>query len=90
VKVVGKPGKLIAPYSPFFKYDAAEVIWGAPDEANAYYLGEPKHTVIDDKDVIEAPVHYCHVEVDTTKMCVTEEELDNDFELQMLLLEQFQ
>lgn len=88
--VLGGPGKIIAPYSPFLKYDVATVIWEAPDEANAYYLGEPKHTTIGGKDVIEAPVYYCHVEVDTTKICVTEEELDNNFGLQMLLLEQFQ
>lgn len=90
VTLLGKPGKVTAPYSPFFKYDVAAVIWEAPDEANAYYLGEPQRTTIDGSPVIEALVHYCRVEVDTTKMCVTKEELDGNFELQMLLLEQFQ
>lgn len=85
--ILGVPGMVAAPYSPFFKYDVAAVIWEAPDEANAYYLGEPQRTTVDDEPVIVAPVHYCHVEVDTTKMCVTKEELDGNFELQMLLLE---
>lgn len=88
--VVDKPGKVTAPYGPFFKYDVAAVIWEAPDEANAYYLGEPVCTTTDGEAILEAPVHYCHVKVDTTKMCVTKDELSGNFELQMLLLEQLQ
>lgn len=90
ITVLGEPGKIVAPYSPFFKYDVAAVIWGAPDEANAYYLGEPRRTSVNGEPAIEAYVYYCHVNVDTTKMCVTEQELDGDFRLQMLLLEQLQ
>jgi hypothetical protein len=80
-------GKITSPNSHFFRYDIAEVIWGAPKDANAYYLSKVKRVVVNGEAKLEATVRYCTVTVDTTKKCVSEHELEGDFDQQMTLLE---
>lgn len=73
-------------YHGFFKYGIDEVKGIAPQEANAYTVGEveiewkdgnPTHHI--------APVTFYRVEVDTSRRLIHEEDIYRDFELMMLL-----
>lgn len=84
---VGPASKITCNSSHYLRYDITEVIWGAPSEANAYYLGEPRRiTTSDGCAGIEAPVFYAKVEIDTTRICPPKHKL-KDFDAQMSLLE---
>ncbi|MDB5184361.1 MAG: hypothetical protein JWN38_169 [Candidatus Saccharibacteria bacterium] len=90
-ELVGSTGKIVSPGEMFFfRYDIAEVMWQAPPEANAYYVGEPRKTKVDGDEAIEADVYFCKVTVDTTLRCVPEETLKKSFDTQMQLLERFE
>lgn len=90
MKTVEPASKLRVPRSHFLKYDIAEIIWGAPQEANAYYLSDVQQVTHNDLAALEATVHYCVATVDETRKCITQGELKGDFDLQMFLLERLE
>jgi hypothetical protein len=89
-ELVGEPGTIVAKGERFFlRYDMAEVMWNAPEGANAYYCGEAKRVFDpDDEDEcsIQANVYYCRVTLDTTQRCVSKSELEGTFEQRMQLI----
>jgi hypothetical protein len=86
IEHIGRTGKITVEDARFFfRYDMAEVMWAAPEGANAYYLGEVK-PIAGSADAQEAVVHFCRVTLDTTQRCVTKAELEGSFDQQMSLL----